>query len=138
MEQITLQPQELRIGNWVMSVYMPYGHEQGSNYEKVTANTIHSLGNELYTSFKHYGIPLTPDILEKCGFEWETSEKKHLCHNGDGDISFSFTAEQIKEGMIYCYCDNYFKAAWEVKVKYLHQLQNLYFALCGKELEITL
>lgn len=65
-------------------------------------------------------IPLTPEILEKCGFE-------------KGEKGFWFTGgieynleKNLLEGFGYCL------------IEYLHQLQNLYFALTGEELQITL
>jgi hypothetical protein len=88
-------------------------------------------------------IPLTPELLEKCGFVWETPNKKHLCspnmgiENMKDVISFSFTPKQIEDGEINCYAENYLGACWQMKVKHLHTLQNIVKVLTGKELEVN-
>jgi len=72
-------------------------------------------------------IELTEDILIKCGFEWRNE------HRGVGAI-MDFNKQSIglmENGEVrYLNC-------W-VKLEYLHQLQNLYYCLTGKELEIKL
>lgn len=123
---------ELRIGNWVynsttrnnMQVY-PMMIPQLCNIEKE------------YGSLKDSNIkpiPLTEEMLLKCGFD------------KDGDYEYFFVGEftnyileeQSKGGYMLgvnqgC-CTNFF--CWDIK--YLHQLQNLYFALCEKELEVSI
>lgn len=74
-------------------------------------------------------IELTEEILVKCGFEKHSTNpfwfrKKQIC------ISLAESLELISWDM------QIFKI--DLKVKYLHQLQNLYFALTGEELEINL
>lgn len=73
-------------------------------------------------------IPLTPEILEKAGFEIQISQ-----------IDF------WKKGKVYMYWDGEELSAnfghieqLDVHVKYLHQLQNLFFALTGEELTVSL
>lgn len=78
-------------------------------------------------------IPLTPEELEKCGFENKLSiagfptglyQKNGLDigYSGDDIVLDQYSARFKSEGLF-------------VKVKYLHQLQNLYYALTGEELE---
>ena len=72
-------------------------------------------------------IPLTEEWLLKCGFN-----QNILCWVCD-----KFTiAGSVEHGYVLTgYClENIFP----VNVFYVHQLQNLYFALTGKELEIKL
>jgi hypothetical protein len=73
-------------------------------------------------------IPLTPKILEKCGFrnyireEWILSiDKSHM--------DFEFTADGLRLKNA---------APSQVPIKYLHQLQNFLFAVVGYELEAEL
>jgi hypothetical protein len=69
-------------------------------------------------------IPLTEELLLKCcGFE-DVSERE--C-----DYKYE------KEGVCITDC---FELLWyeQTPLKYLHQIQNLYFALTGEELEINL
>lgn len=70
------------------------------------------------------GIPLTQEILEKCGFElfpWGWVKKS----TKDFGIRL-----QVKSFSYEVSGNN------PVPLQYLHQLQNLYFALTGEELEI--
>lgn len=135
MEQITLQPTELRIGNWVIT---PDG-----KLEQVTRldGSIHTKSG-FYNPALCKGIPLTPDILEKLGFEKELLEKNNpeegyyyflrLSDDKYCDLSFiSGDKNGFLEVCLFPYSDQF-------RFQYLHQLQNLYYALTGKELEITL
>lgn len=82
-------------------------------------------------------IPLTPELLENCGF-MDVSDNK----NG---LAFRININNCDE---FCYYleDEYLR--WQTQgsgftrplkhLKFLHQLQNLYFALTGEELEVTL
>ena len=71
-------------------------------------------------------IPLTDDILEKCGFE----------KNDANDQYRSYRKEPITIRIL---ADNSIRAnigVGEFACQYLHQLQNLYFDLTGEELEV--
>lgn len=77
-------------------------------------------------------IPLTEEWLVKFGFE---KDKAHNCYvlyehdTIDLDLEFSCTLKNVTIGG-FCTAD-------EMKnCKYVHQLQNLYFALTGEELEL--
>lgn len=74
------------------------------------------------------GVPLTEEILLKCGFEIE----------GDGTgyvyVLHEFGLVILKIGEYYEW-DNH---DWGRKVLFLHDLQNLFFALKGEELKIDL
>lgn len=107
-----IQANELRIGNWV--------NDKSVGYVQVNWLTFHP-DNLKNTE----PIPLTPEILENAGFE--------ALDHGARDTSF---------------CRNNFFLRWYVieevvryegrEIKYLHQLQNLYFALVGEELKVEL
>lgn len=73
-------------------------------------------------------IPLTTQLLESCGFrnfkreEWILSfERSHA--------DFEFTAEGLRMRE---------PAAFRKPIRYLHQLQNVVFALTGSELAVAL
>ena len=128
-----IQANELRLGNLVTVTRAKKEEE----YEKVVSLT--TIGHKTYSikedSFIKLAvnselnpIPLTEDILLKAGFEknydYCSSEDEVLYHLGNfcwnmGDISYNGS-------------DDWFKC------KYVHQLQNLYFALTGEELNIEL
>lgn len=80
-------------------------------------------------------IKLTPELLEKCGFEFY-----HIGHNDFGLVG-GFTGakgiiiNQYKDGI---FGFDYGEEGNVTELIYLHQLQNLYFALTGEELTINL
>jgi hypothetical protein len=122
---------ELRIGNW-------YQNNKGE-YQQITPRFFSSLAGGLswedqkaagYSELSGYfhPIPLSPEILEKCGFEKDYNGYRLKDHMG---LSFSVT----KHGdFLACFRDK----SLGVIVKHLHQLQNLFFALTGEELQINL
>jgi hypothetical protein len=66
-------------------------------------------------------IQLTPEILEKCGF-W----KGNFAGLVNGDFIWSLGVLSIREGAYFISC------------QYLHQIQNIFFALTGTELEVNI
>lgn len=66
------------------------------------------------------GIPLTSEILEKCGFK-------------------PFAKDWVKSGIIIHTRKRGFVINKRIPIiKSIHQLQNLYFALTGEELTVNL
>jgi hypothetical protein len=121
-----IHAKELRVGNKV------YGGDRIKTVDHIDANDdtfgfdedadTFCLGmNEGYIR----PIPLTTDILSKCGFEYNYFDGYTFQHpNG-----LSFTQPDITKIN--------FRGAW-IGCKYLHQLQNLFFALTGQDLTIKL
>lgn len=72
-------------------------------------------------------IPLTPDWLVRCGFEWYSSIHRWR-HQETG-----YLIVESSEGFNCGYGDGSIK---RVLLKYVHQLQNLHFAFTGVELTI--
>ena len=124
-----MEANEIRVGNWLNDTRKfnkdtrEFFHINENGYFKATARHIQVA--ELFDP-----IPLTEEILLKCGFEYikelySYCDKKH-------NIYISTTNE-----FIFCpFCTN--DSSCLIKIKHLHQLQNLYFALTGTELEIKL
>jgi len=117
---------ELRIGNLVL--------DKDNNVISVigiTENSVFSKGKyEMIGSPIEWirPIPLTEEWLLKFGFEtsekhWDTFSRSHyyLCKKDD----LCFNLDENKK---------IFKMYTYEKVKYVHQLQNLFFALTNKEL----
>ncbi|MBP7512574.1 MAG: hypothetical protein KA981_11630 [Bacteroidia bacterium] len=117
---------ELRIGNWLLSAKTgePFQVDSIPNDSEITAQP----------------IVLSPDILEKCGF------KKNK--NGEPCIEINDIASHLE---LMVGKENYFypsitqtpdmdeeRTVWLNRINSLHQLQNLYFALTGEELNILL
>lgn len=109
-----IQANELRIGNWVDKSNI-------AKYKHVGKVMTLSVTN------KFDPVLLTEEILEKAGFD--------NCFLDIGD-----QAIEVRKGVFYLYgstaCTHGHTFSGEVK--YLHQLQNLYFALTGEELKIEL
>jgi hypothetical protein len=122
-----MKAEELRIGNWVNRVYMPYGNtNQGVEPVRVGITELqHALGLLGVCSFDVDPIPLTPEILEKAGFVNDYNGYDH-----PSKVSLSITK------------DGDYMACWQDRairpIQSVHQLQNLYFALTGQELGINL
>lgn len=120
-----MESRELRIGNWV------YNETTRENME-VYPMMIPQLNRLDGTSHNIKPIPITEEILLKCGFvigmRLQNFVKGKYCFvdKKDGIVYGEFSEEGIF----------YFNS--KTKMYYIHQLQNLYFALTGQELEIKL
>jgi hypothetical protein len=102
-----MQASELRIGNW---------YNDNGIFKQVTPNTI----EEVWVTQRTWCKPLTEEWLKRCNFNFEKLGFKDL------SVSYGITSNEF-----HFYIGNYAK-----KINYVHQLQNLYFALTGEELTI--
>jgi hypothetical protein len=76
-------------------------------------------------------IPLSPEILEKAGFRLDVYRYMHPLTNTILVLKHNMLVQSMGTG--------YDDIPEDIPhIKYLHQLQNLIFALCGEELNITL
>ena len=89
-------------------------------------------------------IHLTEDILLKCGFEYRNENrglgaildfKNKEFDNWKYDMSVAFQHETDNKEIVYLH---FLQHKTTNSIKYLHQLQNLYFALTQEELTIKL
>jgi hypothetical protein len=108
-----INPKELRLGNWVF--YYGKAIQLDEEYLEVL------FGARNYQDYQP--IELTPEILEKAGFEPYKYYSDTMSYKRDW---FIWTKGWFQKGIKILNED----------VKYLHQLQNLYFALTGEELTI--
>lgn len=82
-------------------------------------------------------IPLTEDILLKCGFE--LVDKNVFWLNDKFMFVFGENALSMARPDCVGNEDYTIPMAWiKSNIKHLHQLQNLYFALTGEELNVNL
>jgi hypothetical protein len=124
-----IQPKELRIGNWFDDVnnksYMGPTRQQVESIDRYGVNKWQDMGSSGQVEFENMEpIPLTPEILEKCGF-FRNEYEKFIFNHMSREISLF---EDINN-RIRLRCDTH-----QVLIDHLHQLQNLYFALTGEEL----
>lgn len=143
-----LQANELRIGNWINDPLLK---------REVRVDGIEPNWDYLWLNYKNGSgqyksmikdiepIPLTEEWLEKLGFEFYDYDV--FDKDEDGDMKAIYTAFRIKNGTTEYRVDiqpdekHSFNIKWlwseEVvlsSVLYVHTLQNLFFALTGKEL----
>lgn len=120
-----IQPNEIRLGNIIkirgIVTELDY-RTLGKLFKNSNADDLNHLE----------GIGLTPEILEKSGFKNSNPldrDNRFYCHpNFQLEIGYitndEFYQSDVNKDII--------------TIKYVHQLQNLYFALTGKELDIKL
>lgn len=132
---------EFRIGNTVF-----YNSENDKNepvryYCTINGADLRIMQDDENYLKSHEPIALTPELLEKCGFK-----KGNICYNNGYSIELLKTDFYLRpsyEGGFY-WGFNLSKDKMDCElndvksIHYLHQLQNLYFALTGEELEINL
>jgi hypothetical protein len=136
-----MKASELRLGNWVS--------EKDSNgnvhFLKMTIPYLEVLEDEpeLFDP-----IPLTPEILEDCGFLNTTKNNHPLIDSSRFAIyeidnlicviqsKFWFAHSKPKNSYLFHFHLKQMEGHEICIIEYLHQLQNLYFALKEKELEI--
>jgi len=127
-----LQPAELRIGNWIGMRGIPTSillEDSEFLPTRVDLETIKDI--DALSDFEYSAIPLTPEILEKAGFE-----------KADNGIALKTFEGYVWIGSLF----EGFPLTLEIDgnrmplhhIKHVHQLQNLYFALTGEEIKIEL
>jgi hypothetical protein len=124
-----MKASELRIGNYVNANLYNDKYILVESICSKNEDIFNSITGEIpLNSFKP--IELTEEILLKCGFvkqmEWT------YCIDLKGNLKLVY---YIGEKGWSIGNKNYSDFS---NLKHLHQLQNLYFCLCGKELEINL
>lgn len=128
-----MEVKELRIGNLIQLYRKPEDQEKTAHivFDVYRDNENYYVGLEdgFYVNIDKgiEPIPITEKWLDRLGFEYGD-----ICDLGvrsNGQITYSF-------GTAYM-CDMFETGCgFKAKCEYVHQLQNLYFALTGEELEI--
>jgi hypothetical protein len=111
-----MKAQELRIGNYVYN---------GFNDITKISSIICQYNTSGYLLETLKPIPLTEEILLKCGFEKTYFENIPYFEKGCLTIDGCFYDVELMDST-------------KLNIIHLHQLQNLYFALTGQELNIEL
>ncbi len=134
MKANELKVTDLMVGGWVIS----HHPSRPIAYEEVSVGLLHTMEQQEYGHIKEDSplyrivepIPLTPEILEKNGFEPVKEGKFPTLKKCHGDILFQL--EDIKNEYIH-------KAPYMFKnipIFYVHELQHA-LKLCGIDKEIV-
>lgn len=149
---------ELMIGS---KVYCPVTKRNGTlvaiemGYRPIVDTGINEPFTESYSGFDCIeGIPLTPEILEMCGFKHgmvegvtrlrdadDFSEDEGDTHYWDLRVPKNDKVEGLSTFNLVKFGDSdlTFSCQWlRVKLYYLHELQSLYFCLTGMQLNVQL
>lgn len=141
-----MEPHELRIGNIIAfedgstDIVRVAGIRRMAEYpetwivdwDKISGNGSFDNGNSVVQEF--IGVPLTPDILEACGFKKTTEGGDNFCDEYlNNPVHIFFDSEDFWFGF-----DAGPKLRRNFAIASVHQLQNLFFALTGTELTVNL
>ena len=126
---------ELRIGNWVMYDNRLFQIEAISRSLPCLNTDEFGIGVVDWNNINP--IPLTPEILEKCGFVRNNT----ACYFGLGNYYIHYQIKTSVVGIAIINDDDRLDADEELSVdlniKHLHQLQNIYWCLTSTELNYT-
>ena len=127
-----IQPNELRIKNIVKNprYFKEWGQHLYQTVECICGKDISTNKDDWDADYLE-PVELTPDILEAIGWYWNNEAD---CYE-HSDVRMSMNHNSISGWTMFNYV---LKAKITNKIFYLHQLQNLYFALTGEELQIDI
>lgn len=124
-----LSPTDVRTGNWVLKIVgTDKNRDSFLEYRSI------ALDEDYYTSAPVcFPIPLSPVILEYCGFEQKSEDGHKSLELGGLEKGLSLLRYETENR-------NWYFGDLKIPAQplYVHQLQNLYFALTGKELTVHL
>lgn len=138
-----MEAEELRIGNYVRidegigRVTFIMDKNFCNEYANDDYNITVEMGDGIFREEeedKVEGIPLTEEILLNCGFEYINDDNKEA-----GLIS---PADELGNRFRIIHFDNDFRMilnTWDyLPIKYIHELQNLFFIIARKDLNIQI
>ena len=85
-------------------------------------------------NFGYKGVKTTEEWLLKFGFKKDSVRDYNICTNAHGNAFLTAFSDDYET--VYFYQNYVISTDYSAKVKYVHQLQNLYFALTQEELKI--
>ncbi len=116
-----MKASELRLGNFLLEI---------DEFVEVGFNTFKDWKKFNFGAFLK-PIPLTEEWLIKFGFELKKVSMGGREYEGWVNFSFHLDTNHIENTLFYHWMGG------NIEIKHVHQLQNLYFALTNKELELV-
>lgn len=140
-----IRAQELRIWNWVdyfgKKVIVNQIKKDNSKYYLWCIKKPHEIASIYQVIDAFEPIPLNEEILLKCGFLRTKVPMKSDIEYIDYRMG-QFVLFILPKGIVeveFCAAHNTIEERGYLReIKYLHQLQNLYFSLTGQELNVKL
>lgn len=129
---------ELRIGNWVNKDNFVFDYMGGSRNVPVLTQV--TIDNFRKVSSECESIPLTPDILEQCGFfisKIPFDQDYSLYEKNEDTFFLQFDWRRRNEGYSILVRGDEFISIGN-NVKYIHELQNVFHSLYQTELLVNL
>ena len=121
-----MKVEELRIGNWVMGYHDPFQWSL-EHFDLLKQADLDEIIKE--------PVLITEEVLLKCGFEIKpNSSLPAFAYSRRLDLQVEF---MLGEYSFRIEVENRHTTFVRV-IKYLHELQNLYFSITGEELEVEL
>ena len=132
-----MKASELRIGNLVYVTY----NLTNLIYKEVTPINIHNLMHltgydKSPVDIEFEPIPLTKEWLEKFGFKYTSSNNSYLTYTKSNYYLQTDVRKANNKWKIFDDIISDLVEFAKVDITHVHQLQNIYFALTGKELTI--
>ena len=128
-----IKANELRIGNWVNYIDI-----NGLNPAQIEIEDFINLKEDGEKDFAFSPIPLTPEILEKCGFEKELFEMSGCEVWHVPNTLWRIARSYRDENEYKLWHERISPPTWNLKtLEYLHELQNIIYALTGKEIKFN-
>ena len=125
-----IQPQELRIGNYVEYRIQDELDDRKEWWELSTIDSTDLQILESGIDDDYRAIELTEEILLKFGFEIEDEEENILVLKIPSELGYAELKYENNE--LYLYDGD--RAKIGIKIEYAHRLQNFYYELKGEEL----
>lgn len=122
-----LQANQLRIGNWVQTdTYQQIGGPKSDRIRQIEPNVLRAVYEN---KFSVSGIELSDELMKGLGFSSSTIEYDNTFY-----LSPIHLQKEENRGWFFRLYAGYIN---KNPIHYLHELQNLYFVIAGRELDIN-
>lgn len=136
-----MEANELRMGNYFLETGSKIIYKLDCFYGFGTVKPYQEYDDDMYFDIDDISpIPLTEEVLLKCGFEKQDYNMSncHVYQRGIYRVLKSFNSDNINQDYSLC-INGISPPTWSIAhFKFVHQFQNIIHALTNTELEINL